>query len=82
MSVCVIEYLEKTIKKKAGWEPRHVVHRKSEIVSACGIQVALYLDELLQIMAGAFKVRRRRQGKRACGGLHEGAPCAFATTPA
>lgn len=27
MSLCVIEYLNKNIRKKQGWEPRHVIHR-------------------------------------------------------
>ena len=85
MSLCVIEFLQHNVKKKLGWEPKHVIHRKNEIVEHCGIQVcrgcvitqpclavchcvlttaflpmlqvALYLDELLQIMAGAFKVQ-------------------------
>lgn len=39
MSLCVIEYLQRNVKKKLGWEPKHVIHRKNEIVEHCGIQV-------------------------------------------
>lgn len=39
MSLCVIEYLQHNVKKKLGWEPKHVIHRKNEIVEHCGIQV-------------------------------------------
>ncbi|KAI7846312.1 hypothetical protein COHA_000149 [Chlorella ohadii] len=55
LSLCVIEYLQRNVKKRLGWEPKHVLHRKNDIVQECGVQVAMYLDELLQIMAGAFK---------------------------
>ena len=39
MSLCVIEFLQHNVKKKLGWEPKHVIHRKNEIVEHCGIQV-------------------------------------------
>lgn len=50
-------YLARHVRKPDGWQPQHILHRKDEVVARCGISVALYLDELLGIMGGAFKVR-------------------------
>lgn len=38
---CVIEYLQRNVKKRLGWEPKHVLHRKNDIVQECGVQVRL-----------------------------------------
>ena len=56
MSLCVIDYLNKNLEDKRHWEPPQVMILKDELVQHCNIHVALYMDELLQIMAGAFKV--------------------------
>lgn len=39
MSLCVIEYLRHDVANKLAFEPKHVIHRKSEIAQHCGIQV-------------------------------------------
>lgn len=39
---CVIEYLQRNVKKRLGWEPKHVLHRKNEIVQECGVQVTKF----------------------------------------
>ncbi len=39
---CVIEYLQRNVKKRLGWAPKHVLHRKKEIVQECNIQVAMW----------------------------------------
>ena len=56
MSLCAIEYLNKRVKDKRNWEPWQVLTMKDALLQHCDIQVALYVDEVLKIMAGAFKV--------------------------
>lgn len=36
---CVIEYLQRNVRKRLGWEPKHVLDHQSGIVQECGIQV-------------------------------------------
>ncbi|KAI7846309.1 hypothetical protein COHA_000146 [Chlorella ohadii] len=57
LALCVIEYLQRNVKKRLGWAPKHVLHRKKEIVQECNIQekATVFVDALLQIAAGAFK---------------------------
>ncbi|GBF93900.1 hypothetical protein Rsub_06899 [Raphidocelis subcapitata] len=55
MTLCVVDYLSGVVKNKAAWFPNDVLQFKQGIVDACNIHVALYLNEVLKIMAGAFK---------------------------
>ena len=67
MSLCVIDYLNKHLEDKRHWEPPQVMILKDELVRYCHIHVALYMDELLQIMAGAFKVVYTAEFTLRCG---------------
>ena len=55
MSLCVIEYLRQNVANKLAFEPKHVIHRKTEIAQHCGIQVG----------PGAGGKAGRREGREA-----------------
>jgi hypothetical protein len=55
MSLCVVDYLSGRVRNKAVWPAAEVLQYKDGIVEACAVHVALYLEEVLKIMAGAFK---------------------------
>jgi hypothetical protein len=55
MVLCVIEFLKPRIADPAIWSPHDVIQYKQEMVEACNLTVALYFDQVLKIMAGAFK---------------------------
>lgn len=55
VALCGIEYLGQIVKQRLRWNPRNVFHLKPGMIEHCGMQDAVFLNAVLQVIAGAFK---------------------------